>query len=157
MRKTEPSGEKGGRLPRRLMVTLDPDIQDALDNPVRRELLRTLDRRGNPVTVGEVMVELRPYRRSQLGYHLQVLLRAGVVASEPEVTIRGDSARYASEMSADGSVRAVLRATEHWDRERREAMAASNASPLLTMFRVPRPVRTIRLRSQGRIDAERDC
>jgi hypothetical protein len=39
---------------------------------------------------------------------------------------------------------------------KREAMAVASVSPLLTMFRVPRPVHTIRLRSRGQIDMERE-
>lgn len=144
-----------GRLSARLAETLDSELHDALDHPVRREVLRALNQNGRARTAAEISAELRPFRLSQVGYHLQVLRRSGTVASGPADLGGGQArARYASEVGADGRVRAVLRATERSDRERREAAIAAGASPLLTMFRVPRPVRTIRLGGR-RDDAER--
>lgn len=145
MGKAGSPGGESGRLPRQLAVALDPELQNALSSPVRREVLRTLNRHARSASVGELMAELRPYGRSQLGYHLQVLRRAGAVAQGAAGT-DGATARYASKVPVDGPVRAVLRATERGDLEHREATAVASASPLLTMFRVPRPVRTIRLR-----------
>jgi hypothetical protein len=113
-----------------------------------------LNRFGRARTVPELGAQL-PFRLGQLGYHLQVLRRSGVVIAEPAKMAAGTGGvRYASQVSTDGDVRSVLRATERWDRERREAVAQERASPLLTMFRLPRPIRTIRLRSQRRIDAD---
>jgi hypothetical protein len=84
-----------------------------------------------------------------------VLRQAGTVAAEP-AGMGQVRAQYGSEVAGDGRVRAVLRATEQWDREQREAAAGASASSLLTMFRVPRPTRTIRLRGRSKIDAEQD-
>jgi hypothetical protein len=84
---------------------------------------------------------------------LRVLQRSGAVATSRTGADPGRD-RYASEVAGDGRVGAVLRATEKGDRERREVVESANASPALTMFRVPRPVRTIRLRSRRKIDAE---
>lgn len=145
-----------GRLSPRLATMLEPNLRDALDHPFRRGVLRSLNRTGQSWSVAEIGAELPSLRQAQLSYHLQVLLRSGAVANEAAGAGR-DRARYASEVLEDDEVRSVLRATEQWDRERQEAVAASNVSALLTMFRVPRPVRTIRLRGQGRIDTERDC
>lgn len=146
-----------GRLSAHLAAPLEPKLQDALDHPIRREVLRTLNQGRRSRSVAEIGSELRGFRLSQLGYHLQVLRRSGTVASVPPGLSAGQSrARYASAVCDDGQVRAVLRATEQWDRERREAVSEANSSPLLTMFRVPRPVRTIRLRGRSEIDAERD-
>jgi DNA-binding transcriptional ArsR family regulator len=143
-----------GRLPARLAATLPPRMQDALDHPVRRDVLRNLSRDRRPRSVAEIRTDLQVFRMSQLGYHLQVLRRSGAVASasngEPQAKVR-----YASEVGEDGKVKAVLRATERGDQVRREALAAANASPLLTMFRVPRPVRTIRLRGRSRPEGDR--
>lgn len=148
---------ENGRLSGRLAAKLDPRVQDALDHPVRREVLRTLNRSGRPRGVAEIKTELRAFRLSELSYHLHVLRRSGAVASHA-ASGRADRghARYASEVEDDGRVKAVLRATEQWDRERREAVAEANASPLLTMFRIPRPVRSIRLRGLRRVDAEQN-
>jgi len=119
------------RLPGALAARLEPKLQDALDHRVRRELLRSLNRGGRSRSTAELRAELRAVRPSQLRYHLQVLRRSGVVAG-------------------DEKVKAVLRATERIDREQSEAAAAASASPLLTMFRTPRPVRTVRLRGRAR-------
>jgi DNA-binding transcriptional ArsR family regulator len=146
-----------GRLSARLAAPLGPRLRDALDHPIRREVLRTLNRGGRSRSVAEIGTELTAFGLGQLGYHLQILRRSGAVASVPADLGAGQSRpRYASEVLDDGQVRAVLRATEQWDRQRREAVAAANSSPLLTMFRVPRPVRTIRLRGRHQGDAERD-
>jgi DNA-binding transcriptional ArsR family regulator len=146
-----------GRLSGQLAAMLKPEFHDALDHPIRREVLRALSRSDQPRGVAEIGAELHSFRLSQLSYHLQVLRRAGTVALSPagRGTDRG-RALYASEVDGDGQVKAVLRATEQWDRKQREAAAEANVSPLLTMFRVPRPVRTIRLRSRSRIDAEQE-
>ncbi|HEX5592171.1 MAG TPA: helix-turn-helix domain-containing protein [Solirubrobacterales bacterium] len=134
---------------------LEPKLQDALDHPVRRELLRTLNRSARSRSTVEIRADLQPFRPSQLSYHLQVLRRSGVVASDvADRDATGSGPRYASEVAEDGEVRAVLRATERGDMERREAAVAASASPLLTMFRTPRPVRTIRLR--GRTSGQGD-
>lgn len=144
---------KNGRLPARLAATLHPKMQDALDHPVRRDVLRSLSRGRRPRSVAEIRADLQVFRTSQLGYHLSVLRHSGAVASAsnggPQRQVR-----YASEVGEDGKVKAVLRATERGDRARREAVAAASASPLLTMFRVPRPTRTIRLRGRSRTEGD---
>lgn len=146
-----------GRLAERLAASLDPKLRDALDHPIRRELLRTLNEGRRSQSAAEVATELRAFRPSQLDYHLQVLRLSGAVASVPADLGTGQGrARYASEVGDDGRVKAVLRATERWDRELREAAAEANLSPLLTMFRVPRPVRTIRLRGRKAVEAEQE-
>jgi DNA-binding transcriptional ArsR family regulator len=146
-----------GRLSARLAAQFEPELRDALDHPVRRELLRTLNQGQRPRSVAEIGTELGGFRLGQLGYHLQVLRRSGAVASVSAGLSGGQSqARYASEVAEDWRVRAVLRATAQWDRQQREAAIEANGSPLLTMFRVPRPVRTIRLRGRSETDAERD-
>lgn len=146
-----------GRLSARLAEPLGPRLRDALDHPIRREVLRALNRRDGSRSVAEISTELPAFGLGQLGYHLQVLRRSGAVAPVPADLDAGQSRpRYASDVLDDGQVRAVLRATEQWDRQRREAAAAASSSPLLTMFRVPRPVRTIRLRGRNQVDAERD-
>jgi DNA-binding transcriptional ArsR family regulator len=157
MRKADSVEPGDGRLSADLAATLDPQRLDALDHPVRREVLRTLNRKVRPRTITEIGSELPGFPLSQLSYHLHVLRRSGTIAAESSAISAGHTgARYASDVCEDGSIRAVLRATEQWDRERREAAAAASASPLLTMFRVPRPVRTIRLRSRGKTDSERE-
>lgn len=144
------------RLPPRLAETLKPELHDALDHLIRREVLRVLNRDSRLQRVTELKIEIGAFRLAALSYHLQVLCRSGAVVCHTRESLDGEGARYASEVSEDAQVRAVLRATERFDRERREAAAAAATSPLLTMFRVPRPVRTIRLRSRRQVESERD-
>jgi DNA-binding transcriptional ArsR family regulator len=145
------------RLPGRLAARLDPKVQDALDHPIRREILRVLNRAGRPRSVAELGADLSAYRVSQLGYHLRVLQRSGTLTSLPSDGQRMHGLfRYASEVREDVQVRAVLRATEQGDRKQREATTAASVTALLTMFRAPRPIRTIRLRGRGKTDAESD-
>jgi len=147
-----------GRLSGQLAAELEPELRDALDHPIRREVLRALAGSRKSHSISELGVELRGFRDGQLYYHLQVLQQAGAVALEPADEGAGQGrARYASAVPEVREVRAVLRATEQWDRKQREAAAAAMASPLLTMFRVPRPVRTIRLRGRREIDGGREC
>lgn len=145
-----------GRLSTRLAETLDPKLQDALDHPVRREVLRSLNRSRRSRAVSELGVELNEFPLSQLNYHLQVLTQLGTVGPDSTHLIRVGQphAHYASEVSDHKGVLLVLRATERWDRERRLAAASARASTHLKMFRVPRPTRTIRLR--GRRSSEGD-
>lgn len=157
MAKGDVVSAEDGRLAAWLAESLAPELQGALDHPIRRDLLRTLNQGNRARSVVELSTELRPFRMSQLSYHLQVLRRLGTVVSEPADWSAGQSRpRYGSEVSGDRQVSAVLRATERFDRERREAAAAADSSPLLTMFRVPRPVRTIRLRGRRQVESERD-
>jgi DNA-binding transcriptional ArsR family regulator len=142
-----------GRLPGRLAAMLEPEFHDALGHPTRREILRLLNRGPRSRRVAEIKAELSVFRLGELSYHLQVLRRSGAVTSTSAAEMtRPDGNRYVSEVDGDGRVKAVLRATEQEDRERREAVAEEKASPLLTMFRLPRPVRTIRLRGRDRFD-----
>jgi len=144
-----------GRLSARFASVLEPKLQDALDHPIRRELLRALNRSERPRSIGEIAAQFPPFGLSRLSYHLQVLWRSGTVASEPSCAGSGDGpAHYASEVFDDGQVLAVLRATERWDRERRQAEAGERASRHLTMFRAPRPSHTLRL-GRGKLDGER--
>ncbi|HET9593867.1 MAG TPA: helix-turn-helix domain-containing protein [Solirubrobacterales bacterium] len=140
-----------GRLSTRLAETLDPKLQDALDHPVRREVLRTLNRSGRSRAVSELGVELNGFPLSQLNYHLQVLAQLGTVGADSTHLRFGQAhAHYASEVSDRKEVLVVLRATERLDRERRQAAASASAPSHLTMFRVPRPTRTIRLRGRSK-------
>jgi DNA-binding transcriptional ArsR family regulator len=149
--------DESGRLAPHLAEKLDRELQDALDHPMRRETLRTLHRHVRSLSAPELRGALHAFHSSQVSYHLQVLQRSGIVAAAAgPMTNVPAQALYASEVTGDRKVQAILRATEDGDRERREAAAAANASPLLTMFRVPRPARTLRLRGRSKVDAEQD-
>ena len=125
-----------GRLDDELAAILEPKLQDALNHPTRREILRVLHASEQPCSVAGVLSKLPPFKRGEVSYHLQVLQRCGAVV--------GDSP-YRSAVADDSKVRAALRATERDDRRCREGKRKGGSSGVLTMFRVPRPERTIRL------------
>lgn len=125
-----------GRLADELAAILEPKLQDALNHPTRREILRVLHASEQPCSVTEILGKLSPLKRSEVSYHLTVLRNCGAVT--------GDS-RYRSSVADDPKVRAALRATEREDLGCRGAEKKGGSSGLLTMFRVPRPERTIRL------------
>jgi DNA-binding transcriptional ArsR family regulator len=144
------------RFPGQLAAELEPKLQDALDHPVRRELLRILNRSARSQGMAELRTELSALRPSQLRYHLQVLRRSELVAASSAAS-NGDGGgpRFASEVVDDGDIRVILRATEGRDRERKETLAAAGGALHLTMFRIPRPVHTIRLGGRARARGDR--
>lgn len=136
----------GGRLADELAVTLEPKLQDALNHPTRRSILRVLHQQKEARSVTAILGELRPLKRGEVVYHLQVLQTCGVVLAEgTRPAAAGRDVLYRSEPASDASVLGVLRATERQDRERRQVTKGSRSSSRLTMFRIPRPERSIRL------------
>lgn len=83
---------------------LDP--LDALGNPVRRQILRTL--RGSPLSVGELAAKL-PVSRPAVSRHLRLLDEAGLVESHSD----GTRSVYSVRVQGFASVRAFL--DEFWD------------------------------------------
>jgi hypothetical protein len=139
-----------GRLADELAVALEPKLQDALNHPTRRDILRVLHGSGRPCGVTALLGKLPPLRRGEIDYHLKVLQDGGVVFTEGTLPAPGGREwLYGSGFEEDPKVLATLRATERGDRERRLG-EGGRSSGLLTMFRVPRPERTIRLGSRGR-------
>jgi DNA-binding transcriptional ArsR family regulator len=140
-----------GRFSSQLSEVFGSGLRDAIGHATRRDVLRALHRKERPCGLDEIALELPAFGIGRLSYHLQVLRQAGVVT---ETLGHQGPARYRSVVSEDGQVRAVLRATARWDGARREAAAFASPNPLLTMFRIPRPVRTIRLRSRRKTDED---
>lgn len=139
-------GGGDGRLTVELAASLEPHLQDALNHPVRREVLRVLRNGEGSQGVTAILGGLAPVTRGEVSYHLQILQRAGAVAvDEGRPDLAGRERRYESTVSEVPQVGAVLRATEAFDRERREARKAQRSPGFLTMFRIPKPVRTLRL------------
>lgn len=133
---SEAGGCVDGRLADELAAILEPKLQDALNHPTRREILRVLHASEQPCGVTEILGKLPPLKRGEVSYHLQVLQNCGAVAGAP---------LYRSSVADDLKARAALRATEREDLRCRGAEKKGGSSGLLTMFRVPRPERTIRL------------
>ncbi len=79
---------------------------DALGNPVRRQILRTL--RVSPLSVGE-LAERLPVSRPAVSRHLRLLDQAGLVESRSE----GTRSVYAVRVQGLAPVREFL--DEFWD------------------------------------------
>lgn len=134
-----------GRLPAEIADALGPGLKDALDNPMRREILRVLHRDERPRSIREIASELSELTVSEVGYHVGVLRRYEAVAVDGEGRAGRDAQQlYFSGIQDDLQALAALRATLQWDRDRRRERRR-RSSKVLTMFRIPRPVRTIRL------------
>jgi DNA-binding transcriptional ArsR family regulator len=129
-----------------LAASFSPSLQDALNHPLRREILRVLHAPGGSRGVAEILGELSPFTRGEVSYHLQILQRCGAVASAG--TRPGPVTRehlYESALLGDEEVATVLRATAEFDRGHRQQREGDHSAGFLTMFRIPRPERTIRL------------
>jgi DNA-binding transcriptional ArsR family regulator len=134
-----------GRLTDKLAVTLEPKLQDALNHPTRRDILRVL-RQKESCSGTAILGELPPLKRGEVVYHLQVLQECGAIFVDGAHPATGGRDRlYQSGLVDDAKVRGVLRATERQDGKRRHRANRAPSSGLLTMFRVPRPERSIRL------------
>lgn len=116
-----------GRLAAALAATLEPRLQDALDHPVRREVLRRLNACGEGGTAHEIVPDLQPIGIRQVNYHLHVLARDEIVVPDGSAA-PGERPAYISTVVEEPQVLKVLRATEEWDREQRDVAARGVAS-----------------------------
>jgi hypothetical protein len=111
-----------GRLAAELAASLDAKLQDALNHPVRREVLRGLNSGGGICTAPRLAERISPISLSRVNYHLQVLVRTeAVTRCEPALSADG-VASYQSNLCDEPGTRAVLKATEDWDRAQGRAV-----------------------------------
>lgn len=144
-----------GRLAAEMLAILEPEFQDALNHPTRREILRALHEESRSRSVTEIHGELAPLRRGEVAYHAQVLRDSeclGVVGSRPAPG--GQENVLASLVAGSDQVLLVLRATRHQDHNHRRRTAAESSPGLMAMFRLPRPTHTVRLLHRRRRPAE---
>jgi len=135
-----------GRLVDELAVILEPTLRDALNHPTRREIIRVLHGSQEGLDVDGILDKVSPLKRNEIDYHLQVLQNRGVVLKDGTRPALGGIAPLCRlAIADDAKVRAALRVTERQDRRRREGVGKGGSTGLLTMFRVPRPDRTISL------------
>ncbi len=133
-----------GRLVDELAVILEPTLRDALNHPTRREIIRILHGSEEALGVDGILDKVSPLKRSEIDYHLQVLQGRGVVLEDgTRLALDSREPIYRSAIADDAKVRAALRVTERQDRRRREGVGKGGST--VTMFRVPRPDRTISL------------
>lgn len=137
-----------GRLADELAATLEPRLQDALNHPTRREILRVLHASDRPCGVTEILGRLSPLTRGEVSYHLRVLREAGSVFDDgTRPAPGGREILYRSAVRGEAGVIAALWVTEQLDCRRRKAGDEQRSSGVLAMFRVPRSDRAIRLRN----------
>lgn len=121
-------------------------LWQALDNPIRREVIRLLC--DEPRTQSDISSRLG-ISLSEIGYHVSVLEEAGAASHEDPERSRPASQRILRSALGDNQeVRLVLVATQQPDRRFREEVRSS--SRVLKMFQVPGPFTTIRLGSRQR-------
>jgi hypothetical protein len=144
-----------GRLGADVLATLEPGLQDALNHPTRRDILRAIHEDGRPCSVSEIVADLDPLKRSEVAYHAQVLTDAecvGVVGGRPAPG--GEEPILGLLVAANEEVLAVLRSTRHSDRNLRRRTPVESSPGLMAMFRVPRPTYSIRLLNRRRRPSE---
>ena|SRR5689334_8206370 len=111
-------GKHSRRLPLELAELLTPPLEHALNHPLRREVLRALNRSGRPRGATELVTACPPATSvTLLNYHAAVLERCDLLrVLENDVAGEGFSRRYASNVSEDVQIIAILSATEALDR-----------------------------------------
>jgi DNA-binding transcriptional ArsR family regulator len=143
-----------GRLAADLVATLEPQLQDALNHPTRRDILRVLQGSSEASSITDLVTALPQLGRGEISYHAQVLEDSGCVETDGTRRCPGGEERLLrSAVTDSGQALLVLGATERSDREHRRRLASEPAANQLTMFRVPRPARTIRLLGRRRREA----
>jgi hypothetical protein len=134
-----------GRLAADLLASLEIGLQDALNHPTRRDILRVLhEERSRSVT--EILGDLAPLRRSEVAYHAQVLTDSECVGVEGSRPVPGGREQVlASLISGSDQVQLILRATRHIDQNHRHRTPDGDSPGLMAMFRIPRPTHSVRL------------
>jgi|GEM_PF-1172128 len=146
---------ENGRLAADLVATLEPNLQDALNHPTRRDVLRVLNGSDRPRDITGIVGNLPQLRRGEVSYHAQVLVDAGCIEVDARRPASGGRERLLrSTIAGNSQAQLVLGATERSDREQRLRRAEESSSDHLMMFRVPRPSRTVRLIGRRRREAE---
>ncbi len=106
------------RLPLELAELLTPPLEHALNHPLRREIVRALNRSDRPRSAAELgETGLRNASVTLLNYHAAVLEGCDLVRVEDNGgTGEGVGRRYSSNVTEDVQVIAILGATEAFDR-----------------------------------------
>jgi DNA-binding transcriptional ArsR family regulator len=143
-----------GELAGELVASLEPRLQNALNHPTRREILRVLHG-GGPRSISEIVAELSPLSRGEVSYHSQVLEDSECIAADGSQADPGEQERLLrSTLAGSEQAQLVLRAARRLDSGLRQR-TVEDRSGALTMFPVLRPGRTVRLLNRHRRGAER--
>ena len=104
------------KLPDLLAATLPPRTQDALDHPVRRQVLRILNSSPRARSPKELAAVLSDVSHGAISYHAQVLESQGSISVvEHGQAGAGVTRRYASNLADDARVAVVLDAMRQDD------------------------------------------
>lgn len=96
---------------------MSPALIHALDHPIRRQVLRVLDKQGQSQSPVE-LTTLIAAPLSNLSYHTTVLSDLGVIRQTRTEYIRGATKHfYASEVATNKHVVSILKETEGDDRK----------------------------------------
>lgn len=96
-----------------------PDRRHAVDNPVRREILREMLNAPAPMTVAELDELVPTDNVSSLSYHVGVLEREECIAREGEVGLSsGVLPAYVATVGDDPFVIEILKSSRHGDERR---------------------------------------
>ncbi|HEX6782727.1 MAG TPA: hypothetical protein VF125_11955 [Solirubrobacterales bacterium] len=140
-----------GRLAADLLATLEAGLQDALNHPTRRDILRVLHEERRSRSVTEIVGDLEPLRRSEVAYHAQVLTDSECVGVEGSRPVPGGREQVlASLVSGSDQVQLILRVTRHTDQNHRHRGSGAGSPGLMAMFRIPRPTHSVRLLGRRR-------
>jgi len=135
-----------GRLDDDVLASLEIALQDALNHPTRRDILRALHEEQCSRSVTEIVGDLAPLKRSEVAYHAQVLKDSECVGVEGSRPAPGGREQIlASLVTASAQVQLILRATRHTDQTHRRRTGGVRSPGLMAMFRVPRPTHSVRL------------
>jgi hypothetical protein len=144
-----------GRLAAEMLAVLEPELQDALNHPTRREILRALHDESRSRSVTEMLDDLAPLRRGEVAYHALVLRDSECVGVVGNRTASGAQEQVlASLVAGSDEVQLVLRVTRHLDRNHLQRSAGESSPGLMAMFRIPNPTRTVRLLGRRRRSSE---
>lgn len=144
-----------GRLDSDVLARLEIGLQDALNHPTRRDILRVLGEDSRSRSVSEIVAGLAPLRRAEIAYHAQVLKESECVGVEGSRPAPGGREQVlASRVASSDQVQLILRATRHSDQDHRERTAVERSPGLMSMFRLPRAGSSVRLLGRRRRAAE---
>ncbi len=109
----------GDELLVQLIAELPPQVRKALENPVRRRILRALNNSEIPRTSIELASASTPASSiSIINYHALVLAGCGSIKVTGTQPIPGNVTRlYASNVAGDRQIASVLQASRQLDRD----------------------------------------
>ncbi len=105
----------------RLIANLPPEARQALDHPVRRDILRALNDSPTPRSSTEIAAAAGPKASlNVIHYHALVLTEHGSIKVAGTQSSRGAVTRlYASNVADDQQVTSVLKVSRQLDRHER--------------------------------------